>query len=98
MANPVILTLLAKHHLVERDPIGSRVFFVFFLRHEGRQVGDFEKKISNCFLRSTCLNFPQNVFTSCFVVACRSSTCLGLLNRARKNVKKSKVVHTAISK
>ena len=100
MASPLILTLLAKHHLVERDPIGSPDF----LHHEGRQDVDFD---SVCvkksppppgFFSSTRRNFPQNVFISWFVVACRSSTYLGLLNRARKNVKKSKVVHTAILK
>lgn len=38
MASPLILTLLAKHHLVERDPIGSPDF----LHHEGRQDVDFD--------------------------------------------------------
>lgn len=51
MASPLILTLLAKHHLVERDPIGSRDFF--FWRHEGRQVDDFN---------SVCVKKSQTVF------------------------------------
>ena len=81
MASPLILTLLAKHHLVERDPIGSPDF----LHHEGRQDVDFDsvcvkKSPPPGFFSSTRRNFPQNVFISWFVVACRSSTYLGLLN------------------
>ena len=99
MASPLILTLLAKHHLVERDPIGSPDFFAPW-RPTGcwLWLGLCEKIPSPGFFSSTRRSFPQNVFISWFIVACRSSTYLGLLNRALKNVKKSKVVHTAISK
>ena len=71
MASPLILTLLAKHHLVERDPIGSPDF----LHHEGRQDVDFDsvcvKKSPPRFFQFNPSKYSAERFY--FLVCCRMS-------------------------